>query len=136
MAGQKGRDVLLKVFDETDFVAVAGVRSKTLQFVSDTVDGTHTESPEAWRELVTGAGIKSARLRGSGVFKDAGSDARIRGVFFDGQTTRWQLIVPDFGVVEGPFQITELAYGGDHDGEATFSITLESAGQITFAETS
>lgn len=133
MAGQRGRDVLLKLADETgDFVTVAGVRTKTLQLAAGTVDGTNTDSPDAWRELVTGAGVKSARLSGAGVFKDAASDARMRALFFAGDVGIWQLALPGFGVIEGPFQISELAYSGEHDGEAAFTLTLESAGALGF----
>jgi TP901-1 family phage major tail protein len=133
MAGQRGRDILLKLADETGtFITVAGIRTKTLLLNAGTVDGTNTDSPEAWRELVSGAGVKSARLSGAGVFKDKASDARIREIFFAGNVAAWCLIVPDFGEIQGPFQISELAYSGDHDGEATFTLTLESAGALTF----
>ena len=113
-------------------MTVAGIRTKTLQLRAGTVDGTNTDSPEAGRELVTGAGVKSARLSGSGVFKDQASDARMRSVFFAGDVANWLLVLPDFGEIQGPFQITELAYSGDHDGEANFSISLESAGALIF----
>lgn len=134
MAGQKGRDVLLKLADDMgSFITVAGIRTKALALNAVAVDGTNTDSPDAWRELVVGAGVKSARITGNGVFKDQASDMRMRSVFFAGEVALWQLIIPDFGVIEGVFQITELAYGGDHDGEATFSLTLESAGPLSFA---
>ena len=42
------------------------------------------------------------------------------------------MVVPDFGVIEGPFQIASLEFGGRHDGEMTFDLALESAGEITF----
>lgn len=133
MAGQRGRDVLLKLADATgDFITVAGIRTKTLLLSAGTVDGTNADSPEAWRELVTGAGVKSARLSGAGVFKDKASDARMRDVFFAGDVANWLLILPDFGEIEGPFQISELAYSGEHDGEASFTLTLESAGALIF----
>ncbi|MEO0881490.1 MAG: phage major tail protein, TP901-1 family [Pseudomonadota bacterium] len=133
MAGQRGRDVLLKIEGEAgSFITVAGIRSKTLSFNAGLVDATHTESPEAWRELLAGAGIKSARIAGNGVFKDAASDALIRQTFFAGDISNWQILLPDFGSVSGPFAVRDLSYSGEHNGEATFSVTLESAGQLTF----
>lgn len=133
MAGQRGRDVLLKLADAAgQFSAVAGVRTKNLQLAAANVDGTNTDSPNAWRELIGGAGVKSARLSGSGVFKDKSSDERMRTLFFAGEIGNWQLVVPDFGVIEGPFQIAGLSYSGEHDGEAAFSVTLESAGALIF----
>jgi len=133
MAGQRGRDVLLKLADAAgQFSTVAGVRTKNLQLAAANVDGTNTDSPNAWRELIGGAGVKSARLSGSGVFKDKPSDERMRTLFFAGEIGNWQLVVPDFGVIEGPFQIAGLSYSGEHDGEAAFSVTLESAGALIF----
>ena len=71
-------------------------------------------------------------MSGSGIFKDAASDASIRTKFFDGAIVDWQFAVPDFGTIEGPFQITSLEYSGNHDGEVSFEIALESAGELTF----
>lgn len=133
MTAQKGRDLLLKVADDLGvFQTVAGLRSHTLAFNADRVDTTNQESAGAWRELLAGAGIKSANIRGAGIFKDAVSDATVRGTFFAGTVRSWQVIIPDFGTVEGPFQITALEYAGQHDGEVTFELALESAGQLSF----
>ena len=134
MSAQKGRDLLLKV-DSTGagvYQTVAGLRSNALTFNAETVDATSQESTGAWRELLAGAGLKSAAVRGSGIFKDAASDATIRGYFFAGTIRNWRVIVPDFGIVDGPFQITSLEVAGRHDGEVNFDLALESAGALTF----
>ena len=134
MTAQKGRDLLLKI-DATgtgSFQTVAGLRSNAITFNAETVDVSHQESAGQWRELLAGAGLKSAGIRGSGIFKDAASDATIRDCFFNGTIRAWQVIVPDFGTIEGPFQIASLEFGGRHDGEVTFEIALESAGLLTF----
>ena len=135
MAAQKGRDLLLKLDSDGvgTFVTVAGLRTHNLTFNAQTVDATDQESTGAWRELLADAGIKSASIRGSGIFKDAASDATIRTLFFDGTIRTWQVVIPDFGVVEGPFQISTLDFAGQHDGEMTFDLSLESAGELTFA---
>ncbi|CAM5503119.1 TP901-1 family phage major tail protein [Aquamicrobium terrae] len=77
--------------------------------------------------------MQRAAISGSGIFKDAASDAAIRARFFAGEIVGWQLAVPDFGIVSGPFQITSLEYTGAHDGEVAFEMALESAGAISFA---
>jgi TP901-1 family phage major tail protein len=71
-------------------------------------------------------------VSGSGVFKDQASDELIRSYVFAGTISNWQVVVPDFGTVEGPFQITSLEFSGRHDGEVTFDLALESAGELTF----
>ena len=134
MAAQKGKDLLLKI--DTDglgsFATVAGIRTKRLAFNSQAVDVTDADSTGRWRELLAGAGVQRAALSGSGLFKDAASDASIRTRFFSAEIVDWQIVIPDFGTVEGPFQITALEYAGTHDGEVTFEIGLESAGAISF----
>jgi TP901-1 family phage major tail protein len=135
MAGQAGRDVLLKISDGAPvamFVTVAGLRAKTIALSAKSVDATAADSPNAWRELLAGAGLKEASVTGSGVFKDAQSDALVRQSFFLQDRRVWRLIVPDFGTLERPFQVAALEYGGSHDGEATFSMTLSSAGELGF----
>ena len=134
MAAQKGKDLLLKVDGNGSgsFTTVAGLRARAIAFNAETVDVTHQESAGQWRELLAGAGVKSARISGSGIFKDAESDALIRSYVFDGTIRDWQVVVPDFGVVEGAFQITSFELTGRHDGEVAFEIALESAGALSF----
>ncbi len=134
MAAQKGKDLLLKI-DSTGtgtFLTVAGLRSRSLAFNAETVDITHQESAGQWRELMAGAGVRSARITGAGIFKDAASDALIRQVFFDGEIRAFEIAIPDFGVVAGSFQITALEFSGRHDNEVAFDLTLESAGALSF----
>ncbi len=134
MSAQSGKDMLLKL-DQTgggSFLTVAGIRTRKLSFNSTSIDVTDSQSVGRWRELLTGGGIKRASLSGSGVFKDATSDAQVRSLFFDGTIRNWQLILPDFGTIQGAFQIVALEFGADHAGEVTFELALESAGQITF----
>jgi TP901-1 family phage major tail protein len=134
MAAQKGKDLLLKVDSDGtgSFATVAGLRSRTIAFNAEAVDITHTESAGQWRELLEGAGVKTARLAGSGLFKDAASDEIVRSYVFNGTIRDWQVVIPDFGTVEGPFHIGSFELTGRHDGEVAFDIALESAGELTF----
>lgn len=133
MAAQKGKDLLVKMHDGSSYVTVAGLRSRRIAFNAETVDITHAESAGRWRELLDGAGIKRAGVSGRGLFRDAATDALMRQTFFDGAVKNCQVVIPDFGVVQGPFQITSLEFAGEHDGEVTYDMTLESAGELTFA---
>ena len=78
------------------------------------------------------AASNCAAVSGSGIFKDQASDALVRSVFFNGTICDWQIVIPDFGTVSGPFQVAALEYSGAHDGEILFEIALESAGALTF----
>lgn len=134
MAAQSGRDLLLKVdaSGTGTFSTVAGVRSRKISLSAGVVDITDSDSPGRWRELLEGAGVRKAAVSGSGLFKDAGADETVRSIFFGGLIRTWQVVIPDFGVVEGPFQLVALDYAGEHDGEVTYEIALESAGALTF----
>ena len=109
MTAQAGKDMLLKiegtpVASPGVFTTVAGLRARTISLNAKTVDATDGDSAGRWREL-----------------------------FFDQAAKRWRLIVPDFGVLEGPFLVAALEYAGEHEGEATFALSLASAGAIGFS---
>ena len=134
MTAQKGRDLLVKldITGQGSYRTVAGLRATGLSFSTETVNITTFESPEGWRELLAGAGTKSVTISGSGVFRDDRSDARIRELFFKGEHAKLQIVIPDFGTMAGPFQISALEYAGTFDGEVTHELTLNSAGVIGF----
>ena len=132
MVAQKGKDFLLKFNNAGTYVTVAGLRTRRLAFNAQAVDVTDGESVGRWRELLAGAGVQRAALPASGIFKDAARDALVRGAFFAGTIPGWQIVIPDFGTIIGPFQIVALEYSGRHDGEVQFEIALESAGLLTF----
>ena len=134
MAAQNGKDLLIKL-DMTgsgSFETIAGLRATRLSFNAESIDVTSMESLGGWRELLGGAGVKSASVSGSGVFRDAASDERARAVFFAGETPDFQVIIPDFGEIAGAFMITSIEYAGTHSGEATYELSLASAGALTF----
>ena len=134
MAVQNGKDLLIKVdlIGDGQFVTVAGLRATRIAFNAETVDVTSLDSTGGWRELLGGAGVKSASISGSGVFRDANTDERARQIFFDAEMPDFQVVIPSFGIVEGPFQITSIEYSGNHNGEATYEMSFASAGLLTF----
>ncbi|KUP91716.1 phage major tail protein, TP901-1 family [Tritonibacter horizontis] len=134
MTAQNGKDLLIKV-DMTgtgSFTTIAGLRATRISFNAESVDVTSLDSSGGWRELLGGAGVRSANLSGSGVFRDADTDERARQLFFEAETPEFQVVIPDFGTVQGPFQVTALEYAGSHNGEATYELSLASAGALTF----
>ena len=134
MAVQNGKDLLIKVdlIGDNQFVTVAGLRATKIAFNAETVDVTSLGSAGGWRELLAGAGVKSAQISGSGVFRDANSDERARQIFFDAEMPNFQVVIPGFGIVQGPFQITAIEYSGNYNGEATYEMSFASAGLLTF----
>lgn len=134
MGAQNGKDLLIKVdVNGTGmFETMAGLRATRVSFNAETVDVTNLSSAGGWRELLSGAGVKTAALSGSGVFRDEATDERARQIFFDGEIPNFQVIIPDFGIEQGPFQISAIEYSGAHNGEATYEISMASAGELVF----
>ncbi len=135
MTVQNGKDLLIKVDMDGSgaFETLAGLRASRISFNAQPVDVTSIESDGGWRELLAGGGVRSASISGSGVFRDEDTDERARQLFFDGEVPLFQVIIPDFGTVEGAFQITSVEYSGQYEGEATYELSLSSAGALTFA---
>ncbi|GEO98322.1 phage major tail protein, TP901-1 family [Methylobacterium haplocladii] len=133
MTAQKGKDLLVRAGNGAGgFTAVAGLRARQIAFNAEAVDVTNADSAGRWRELLAGAGVRRASVSGAGVFRDEASDARLRQSFFDGVIDSYQIVVPSFGIIEGLFQITSLEYRGDHAGEVTYDMALDSAGPLGF----
>lgn len=136
MTAHSGRNLLLKVKNPATqaFETVGGLRARSLDLVQDLVDVTHGQSDGRWRELLGDAGLRHGKISGQGLFRSETSDETVRTLFFDGVVADWQIVVPEFGTIEGPFLVTMLDYAGRHDEAITFEMVLESAGALTFAQ--
>ena len=68
MGVQNGKDLLVKVDMTGDgqFQTIAGLRATRVSFNAETVDVTTLDSQGGWRELLVGAGVRSASISGSG----------------------------------------------------------------------
>ncbi|MEO0343566.1 MAG: phage major tail protein, TP901-1 family [Pseudomonadota bacterium] len=134
MVAQNGKDLLVKIDMDGSgsFTTLAGLRATRIAFNAASVDVTSLESTGGWRELLSGGGVKSASVSGSGIFRDDDTDARARQIFFDGALANLLLIIPDFGEIQGAFQITALEYAGNYDGEANYELALASASELSF----
>lgn len=134
MAAQQGKDLLVKVDMDGlgDFQTLAGLRATRIALNAETIDVTNMESAGGWRELLAGGGVRSASVSGSGIFCDQAADERARAIFFSREMPDFQVIVPDFGTLEGAFQIASIEYSGAHDGEAMYDVALNSGGELTF----
>ena len=135
MPAQKGSSIILRIEDTdggspTLFQAIGGLQTKTISLNAEQVDITSADQTAKWREALAGAGIKSVSVSGGGVFVDGAADLEMRNEFVNQTHLTWQLEVPSFCVIEGKFQITQLQYTGEHNGEARYDITLESAGTM------
>jgi TP901-1 family phage major tail protein len=135
-SGQRGLDMLLKINTGTDalpvYTTVAGIQSKSFGLNQETVEITNQDSPNRWRELLSGAGNRKATLSGSGLSTPAGA-AILYAAWASGVAKLCQIVVPGLGTFTGPYMIPKLDFKGPHDKEVAFDINLESAGEVTMA---
>jgi len=131
MAAQKGSAVLIKVGADGSEVTIGGLRSSSITLNDEMVDVTTKDSNNV-RTLLANGGVQSVSISGSGVFTDSASEATVRTAFGASTFERYTFIIPDFGDYAGDFQLTSLEYAGEYNGEATYSMSFESAGAVAF----
>lgn len=134
MAAQKGLEVIIKKGDggapET-FAAIAGLRTKTMTINKDLVDVTSADDTQRWRQLLTGASVRSFSISGGGVLKDDVVTKAMFAASINDTLGNYQVVIPGIGTIEGPFSVS-VNIGGEHSAEATYDLALESGGNLTF----
>lgn len=135
MVAQKGSLLLLKVGDGAtpteNFTTVGGLRTTGFTHNNQTIDTTNKDSG-AWRQLLDGAGMRSITISGTGVFTNVASEETVRGFAMNNQIKNYRLTFGNGDSMTGAFQITSYQRAGTYNGEETYSISLASAGAISF----
>ena len=132
MAAQKGSAVLIKTTVSGSLTTIGGLRSSSITLNDEMVDITNKDSSNN-RTMLPQGGVQSMSISGSGVFTDTAAEQQLRTDFGAATFSSYSFIVPDLGTFAGTFQITSLEFAGEFNGEATYSVTLESSGAITFS---
>jgi len=136
MAAQQGRELLLKIHDESNdfadanYIAVGGFTSNNLDINGETIDIT-TKDSGGFKELLEGGGSVSLSVSGSGVFLDDASFQRVHDHMLAQTHPNCQIIVPDFAKYTGKFAVTRLSLAGADKQAVTYDISLESSGAVT-----
>jgi TP901-1 family phage major tail protein len=133
MSAEKGSAFLLKVGDGGTppvFATVAGMRTTQLSVNGEAVNVTSKDS-EGWRELLSGAGVRSVSVAGSGIFTGSAAESRIKANALAGLIDDYELSFESGERLRGRFLLTRLDYAGDHNGERTYALNLESSGAVT-----
>ena len=132
MAIEKGSAFLLKVGDGAStptYATVAGLRTTQLSINGETVVITNKASG-GWRELLSGAGTRSVSVAGSGVFTGSAAETRLKSNALAGLLDDYELSFESGERLRGRFLVTRLDYAGDHGGERTYAVALESSGAV------
>ncbi len=132
MTAQKGSAFLLKISDGEALPAyqtVAGLRTTQMTVAGDTVVVTNKASG-GWRELLSGAGVRSVSVAAAGIFLGSAAEAQVRANALAGALDDYELSFEDGEKLRGRFLIQRLDYSGDFNGERTYSLQLESSGPV------
>ena len=132
MGAQKGSAFLLKVGDGAippAFSTVAGMRTTQLSVNGEAVNVTTKESG-GWRELLSGAGVRSVSVAGSGIFTGSAAESRVKGNALGGTLDDYELSFEGGERMRGRFLVTRLDYAGDYNGERNYTLNLESSGAV------
>jgi TP901-1 family phage major tail protein len=135
MSAEKGSAFLLKVGDGANpvgFTTVAGLRTTQMSVNGAMVEITSKDSG-GWRELLSGAGVRSVSVSGAGVFTGSAAEARVKGNALAGVLDDYRLAFESGESVTGRFLVTRLDYAGDYNGERSYTIALESSGAVVSA---
>ena len=132
MPAEKGSAFLLKIGDgaaSPTFSTVAGMRTTQLSINGETVAITNKGSG-GWRELLSGAGVRSVSVAGAGVFTGSAAEVRLKGNALSGVLDDYQLTFEGGDKMQGRFLLTRLDYAGDYNGERSYTLALESSGAV------
>ena len=129
MTAQKGSAFLLKIGDGAAYQTVAGLRTTQMSINGDTVVVTHKESG-GWRELLSGAGVRSVSVSAAGIFTGSDAEVRLRGHALSGTIDYYELSFESGERMQGRFLVTRLDYAGDYNGERQYTLSLESRGPV------
>ncbi|WP_375390797.1 phage major tail protein, TP901-1 family [uncultured Sphingomonas sp.] len=135
MGIERGSAFLLKVGDGAAppaYATVAGLRTTQLSVNGEAVVVTSKDSG-GWRELLSGAGVRSVSVSGAGVFTGSAAEARLRGNALAGLIDDYRLSFEGGASMTGRFLVTRLDYAGDFNGERSYTMSLESSGQVVAA---
>ncbi len=135
MAAEKGSAFLLKVGNGAvplAFTTVAGLRTTQLSVNGEAVAIT-SKGSGGWRELLSGAGVRSVNVSGAGVFTGSAAEQRIRANALAGIIDDYQLGFESGETMTGRFLVSRLDYAGDYNGERSYTLALESSGPVVSA---
>ena len=132
MAAERGSAFLLKIGDggvTPAYATVAGLKTTQLSINGDPVVITNKGSG-GWRELLSGAGVRSVSVAASGIFTGSSAEVKVRGLALGGGLEDYELSFESGERMRGRFLVTRLEYAGDFNGERNYTIALESSGEV------
>jgi TP901-1 family phage major tail protein len=137
ITAKPGRQFVLKVSDAvspTNFVTIGGLRNTQMTLNNNPVDITNAAS-NGFREYLPDGGVQSFSMSGDGIFDSETTGAVVLFTAAKDRTVIEGQIVSGHGdSFVGFFVVTNFQRNGPYDGAETFSVSLESTGQLAYVE--
>ena len=132
MPASAGKDLVILVNTTgTTFAPIMGLRTKSVDFGTQQVDVTNSDSIGRWRELLGGAGVNSMNFKGQGVFQDDPAFNSTFDAYIGGIIKTYQVIIPNLAQITGQFLVSDMNFAGQYNQELTADITFASAAALT-----
>ena len=135
MPAQSGSAFLLKISNGAAtpaYATVAGLRTTQMAIAGDTVVITNKDSA-GWRELLSGAGVRSVSVSAAGIFLGSAAEAQVRTNAMNGTLDNYELSFEGGEKLRGRFLVQKLEFSGDFNGERNYTLQLESSGVVAAA---
>ena len=132
MSAEKGSALLLKIGNGGNppvFATVAGMRTTQMSVDGEAVNVTSKDSG-GWRELLSGAGVRSVSVSAGGIFTGSAAEGRVKSNALGGIIDDYELSFESGERLKGRFLVTRLDYSGDYNGERNYTLSLESSGPV------
>lgn len=124
-------DMTIEVFE-----TIGGLRSSGSSFASEGID-ISSHGTNQWRKLKDGAGMKQVSISGSGVYSNITNYRTMEADAFANNLVCLAFLDVAAGRIKsGCFKVTALEETGEYDGEATFSMSAESSGEVAIYQAS
>lgn len=132
MVAQAARDVLIKLETSPAVFTTIAMVSASIELNGGAADVSDNQSPGQWQENEMNFGIRSLSLSGDAICKGSAAEKALHNVWFNRTKPNFQAVVPGLGTYQGPFGVPTFSFAGKKDGEATYSVSMVSAGEIVF----
>ncbi len=118
------------------FKTIGGLRTSSMAFASEAVETSNHGSNE-WRQVKNGAGFRTVSISGDGVYTAAANYRQMELDAFANKLVCLGFVDVSAGrVYHGCFKIVSLEASGEYNGEATFSMSAESADETILYQAS
>jgi len=111
-------------------ITTAGMRSTAFTLDGESVEIT-TKDSAGWKTLKAGAGVIKMSISAAGVFQDDAAAKRLQVQAIAKTLDTFTIRFESGDEYWGLFQVLSVENAGEHNGEVTYSMSLESSGVIT-----